>query len=300
MRVFATVVVRHEGRVLPPTSLGHGALIGRVACAALQIDDVRVSEAHAMVSLRGGGLELLALRRRFDVDGKACAEVTLRPGLRIDLAPGVSLDVVDVHLPREVIGLAWRDRCEALLHDVATITLDPEPTVSWRTDPDAAAVLWRIGDRWRAAVGAAPAIDLDFGASFDVGGVPFTVVAVPLGATRVDETRSPADRLTLVAFFDTVHIHRRGCPVVVLAGQGARLISELATAGAPIGWVALARELWRDETDDDLLRNRLDAVLRRLRQKLVGEGIRGDLVAPDGIGHLELRLGPTDTVEDRT
>lgn len=39
-----------------------GDLIGRLPGAALQIADPRVSEAHAMVSLRAGELVLLALR----------------------------------------------------------------------------------------------------------------------------------------------------------------------------------------------------------------------------------------------
>ena len=37
--------------------------------AALHLDDPRVSEAHAMVSIRGSELKLLALRGRFQIDG---------------------------------------------------------------------------------------------------------------------------------------------------------------------------------------------------------------------------------------
>ena len=35
--------------------LGHGDLIGRLESAALPLADPRISEAHAMVSLRGTG-----------------------------------------------------------------------------------------------------------------------------------------------------------------------------------------------------------------------------------------------------
>ena len=45
--------------------LGHGDLIGRLWSAALPIADARISEADAMVSLRGQELKLLALRGRF-------------------------------------------------------------------------------------------------------------------------------------------------------------------------------------------------------------------------------------------
>lgn len=50
--------------------LGHGDLIGRLWSAALCLSDPRVSEAHAMVSLREGQLRLLALRGLFAIDGK--------------------------------------------------------------------------------------------------------------------------------------------------------------------------------------------------------------------------------------
>ncbi len=45
-----------------------GDIIGRLWSAALHVDDARVSEAHALVSLRGRELQLLALRGRFAVD----------------------------------------------------------------------------------------------------------------------------------------------------------------------------------------------------------------------------------------
>ena len=44
-----------------------GDLIGRMHTAALHLDDGRVSEAHAMVSLRDGSLRLLSLRGGFSV-----------------------------------------------------------------------------------------------------------------------------------------------------------------------------------------------------------------------------------------
>ena len=71
--------------------LGPGDLVGRLSGASLQIDDGRVSEAHAMVSLRGRELKLLGLRGVFAVDGKPTDEVVLAEELAIELAPGVDL-----------------------------------------------------------------------------------------------------------------------------------------------------------------------------------------------------------------
>ena len=49
--------------------LGSGDIIGRMPTAALVLDDARVSEAHALITLRAGELRLLPLRGR-------CAVVT--------------------------------------------------------------------------------------------------------------------------------------------------------------------------------------------------------------------------------
>lgn len=70
-----------------------GDLIGRVWTAALTLEDARVSEAQALVSLRDGALVLLALRRLLRVDGREARQVVLTPGLVVDLADGVSLVV---------------------------------------------------------------------------------------------------------------------------------------------------------------------------------------------------------------
>lgn len=86
-------------------ALGPGDLIGRMATAALPIDDGRISEAHALVSLPAGELKLLGLRGRFAVDGLPCKEVVLSPGLWVELAPGLGLEVIDVELPDHMLAL---------------------------------------------------------------------------------------------------------------------------------------------------------------------------------------------------
>lgn len=55
MRAYAKILAPDDTEWL----LGPGDRIGRLASAALTIDDARVSEAHAMISLRGGELRLL-------------------------------------------------------------------------------------------------------------------------------------------------------------------------------------------------------------------------------------------------
>ncbi len=68
-----------------------GDLIGRLASADVVISDPRVSEAHALVSLRRRSLRLLGLRGALSVGGREVDVVTLAPGVRVDLAEA-SLD----------------------------------------------------------------------------------------------------------------------------------------------------------------------------------------------------------------
>lgn len=298
MRACVTVRLSCAGRIGPSIDLGHGALIGRLETAALQIDDLRVSEAHAMVSLRAGGMRLLALRRRLEVAGRPCGEVELHPGLEVVLAPGVALHVDAVTLPDAVMGLRWPGGQAALLHDVASIVLEPEPSVVWQPAANAVVQLWRMGDTWRYVQQDQAARDLVPGDTIRVGPTVFEGALIPLKTG--DATRGPGQPLHLVTFYDTVHVLRDRHPPFVIAGRGAHLISELALAGAPVGWAALSRTLWNDDEPDHVLRGRLDAVLRRLRAKLAEGGLRDDLVAVDGLGHLELRLDASDRIEDRT
>ncbi len=76
--------------------VGEGGLIGRAATAQLRLDDPSVSEAHALVSLRGRELRVLALRGRVLVNDAPVAEATLRARQRVGLGPNVVLVVEEV------------------------------------------------------------------------------------------------------------------------------------------------------------------------------------------------------------
>ena len=74
--------------------LGPGDIIGRTWTAALRLDDPGVSEAHALVSLRGETLKLLALRGRFLVDGQPSVDVDLAPGQHLRISQETELVVI--------------------------------------------------------------------------------------------------------------------------------------------------------------------------------------------------------------
>ncbi len=279
--------------------LGHGDLIGRLWSAALSLPDGRISEAHAMVSLRGQELKLLALRGRFAQGGKTRSSLLLQPGQQITLAEGVSLHVEEVQLPGAVLGIEGEGLPRQVLGGVCSLLTRPRPELIPRFLPEAPAHIWTDGEAWRLRVGTAER-ELSPGDEVDIDGRRFRAVAVELEsagrtATRLDGAVQRT--LRVVANFDTAHVFREA---LALNGLSARIVSEVVAFDGPVPWKVLARELWSQEDDEHLLRRKLDVSLSRLRAKLRAAGIRPDLVRSDGFGHLELFLHEGDRVEDRT
>ncbi|MCB9742443.1 MAG: hypothetical protein H6740_07585 [Alphaproteobacteria bacterium] len=283
--------------------LVHGDLIGRLSTAALCLDDGRVSEAHAMISLREQELRLIALRGALAVRGKPCSEVALEPGLKVLLARGLALRVEEVALPEAVLGLEGEGLARQVLPPVCSLTTAPRPKLSKGWAGEAEAWIWCAGPGWRTRLeGEAPRA-LAPGDTLEVGGLRFLAVAVPLASAGQAETRrfGGVDApLHLVAHFDTAHIHRDGDVVVGLSGVLARIVSELVSFGGPVPWQVLAGQLWPREEEPSVLRSRLDVNLSRLRRRLREARVRTDLVRSDGAGQIELLLYPHDQVEDHT
>lgn len=73
-----------------------GDILGRLPTAAVRLNDPRISEAHALVSLRGRTLRLLALRGRFAVAGGVTSDLNaLAWPVRNDSATHVALALPD-------------------------------------------------------------------------------------------------------------------------------------------------------------------------------------------------------------
>ncbi len=295
MRAFAILTGLEVDHVV-----GHGDLIGRTPTAAVVIDDPRVSEAHAMVSLRKGELHLLSLRRMVKVGGAPVADVVLAPGLVIELADEVVVTVAEVVTPRAVLGLTLPSGEVLVLPQVASLTTAPVRLHS-KLLPDAPAAIWSTGDEWRVRIGAKVA-RVEPGDAFAVDGHHFVVTVVPIGdagAASTEGAIASAVPLRLVAFYESVQIYQRGQKVHTIGGTGARILSELVAHGGPTHWEILAREIWPDEVEALPLRHRWDVALSRLRARLRNAGIR-ELVRADGTGQLALELYEGDTVEDRS
>ncbi len=156
--------------------LGHGALIGRLWSAALLLDDPRISEAHALVSQRGPDLKLLALRRRFLVDGKPVTEVALRAGQSLRFADGIDYEVLDVEGPPTVLGMeAAGMPARALPGTVALIT-QPTPAFAPAAHPGAVAHVWCAAAGWRLRPRGGRARPLEEGDEIALDGVTWRAV----------------------------------------------------------------------------------------------------------------------------
>ena len=279
-------------------TLGPGDLIGRLWSAALSLDDDRVSEAHCMVSLRGSRLKLLALRGLFSIDGRPRKETVLEAGMTVALARDLDLFVEEVTLPAWVLGLGGDGLPTQPLGGVCALVLAPHPKLVTRSEA-AVARFWSTGAQWRVRT-ASGVETLEPGWTLTTDAGTFRAVRIALSRVGAAPTSGPGRveaPMRIVCHWDMVHLHRDGEPVTSITGHGARVISELAEVGEPIGWEALARILWPEPADRHQQRRRWDVLLARLRRRLRADGIRATLVQPDGTGNFQLLLRDGDTVE---
>jgi len=283
--------------------IGPGDVIGRIWTAALQIADPMVSEAHALVSLREGALKLLGLRGRLSIGGKSLPEVNLSVGLRVGLSPATTLEVVELRVPDALLALDLPEVGFRVLSGVALLVTQPRIDLIAGASPEAAAILWGDGLTWFARLRGGGDQVLVPGSHVVVDGFRIPVVPVAIGASggiTIANPESLERPLHLIVRYDTVHIHREDAPPLTLDGIIARIVSDLATAGVPMGWQLLANDLWRDERDPVILRRNWDAALARLRKKLRDARVRADLVRSDHGGNFELLLARGDRIDDQT
>jgi hypothetical protein len=280
-----------------------GDFVGRWWTAALRLDDARISEAHAMVSLRGRDLKLLALRGRLAVERQPVSEVTLQPGLRVYLARDLWLEVEHVETPSLVLALAAPGLdAQILSGSVCSLCLSPAPLLRARYDDDAVLHLWSTGSGWRAQRPGQPVEEVGPGSAWEIDGARVELVTLSLDEAGLPATQMKGQlpaQLRLVTHYDTVHLHCEGQPPLTLSGISSRIVSELVALGGPASWETVAGLVWRDESDRFQLRRKWDVNLARLRGKLREGRVRPDLIHSDGTGNIELLLHPGDVVEDR-
>jgi len=299
--MHATTTVRTPDGQLH--ALGNGDIIGRLWFAALQLSSPHISEAHALVSLRGGKLHLLALRGVFAMKGKLLKELVIEAGQQISFARDLTVEVVEVTLPDVILGLEGEGLTRQPIPGVASLRLTPKPSLVPGARDGADAVFWSTGDGWMVREAGGNEEALEPGWTMHHPGGTVRAITLKLSQAGQSPTRQMGRMgapIRLETHWDTVHIHREGQPTVTLTGHPARVLSELGTVGTAVPWEGIARQLWTDIEDRHMLRKRFDTVVARLRRKLRSAGLNPGLVRPDGTGNFSLVLRPADTLDDRT
>lgn len=277
-------------RVMP------GGIIGRTSAASLRVLDPRVSEAHALLSLRGRELRLLGLRGSVQINGEEGADFVLLPGQDIVLGGAVTLKVVEVVVADKVLALEFGGEVRELCADAYSFVVGPPVDLVPRLIPEAAAWVWCTDDGWMVRVGTAEAQRLASGRTYSVSGTTLAVLSIPLRGLGTATAGGSA--LKLVCRTTTVHVHRRSRESLTVDARAGQLLSELALMRVPAAWGTLAEVLWPNEADPGKLRRNFDGVLARLRARLREGGVRDDLVRTDGRGNIEVFLHPGDEVVD--
>ncbi|MCK6502242.1 hypothetical protein L6R53_02365 [Myxococcota bacterium] len=284
---------------LPDTRLSVGGMIGRAPGSALCVDQPTISEAHAIVSLRGGRLVLLGLRGALEVDGERVAEVVLREGQDLRLGGSVTVHVLSVDLPRTVLAVQiGRDRTVldsgtwSVLAGPRLVRGDVEGALG-RLRPREGGWLWDQGGDVRA-VGAGAQVDLAEGVLRFVD-LPLSEASRPRTVGADAPVSLP---LRIEVWRELSRITTADGRRLDLVGHPARILRELVLNGEPTHWEELAGTIW--EGTEVHLRDSWRRQLQVLRRKLRAAGVRVDLVQSLGDGRAMLDLRSGDVLEDRT
>jgi hypothetical protein len=281
-----------------PVVLRPGDIVGRSETAALRLNEPQISEAHAMVSLRGGRLRLLALRGPLMVDGVRVKDVELEEGRVVGLGPPHTLTVLAVALPATVLALASDDHARLIPPPVASLCATG-PALVPGCVPDADALLWSDGPGLRLRLAGLADRLLGDGDSFSIGTRQWRVIAVPIASANIAAT-TPTDRawsaIVIQLRSGNVHVHHEGA-VTAFDGMPAAILETLARQRRAHRWREIASGIWPDIDDDVKLRVLWDGAMGRLRKRMRSAGIRATLVRTDNLGNIELSLGPSDRVE---
>lgn len=281
--------------------LGAGEQIGRSELAALCLDDPRISEAHAMVSLRGKGLKLLALRGRFRVGAEEHREITLESGLDVELAPGLFVTCVEVILPERVLAIEFGALPRLIPLGTTTFYTHPRPRIKHGYDPDGEAILWALGEHWRVQVmetGEVLALDAEH--AIALGTTELRTCYVSLEEMAYSKTRTSLREVKRIEVSgDRVKVWRQSSPgklPVLISGVPGRICAAVIKHEHAASVQEIIDAVWPgDASLEHTLRKRFDTGLKRLRVRLEQLGFGADVLELDGAGTLILKIPRAQT-----
>ena len=289
-----------------------GELIGRGTTAHVRIHNHAVSEVHAMLSLRGGGLELRALGGglyREPGRRKPLNRIAVQEGLTVWLCDDLSVHVAEVYFPSHVLKLfvsrrdpntGARVEHEAILAG-GVHWLRPDGSIERKHTRDDIAWVHSTGTGYcieDRATGKAH--DLEGGFQRNIGGWLVECAAIPLDDTGSDPTQVASQPLRFQVGERSVWIRSPRRAAVELRGKPAEVLAILLRSPDGIDWMDAAGRVWpvRLSTEEDvyLQRKRWDANVARARKKIRASGSRRELIrTQEGIFRVD--LDEADAVE---
>jgi len=281
-------------------------ILGRMSSAALRVVGPGISEAHALISLRGAHLWCLALRGKVQwrtepgVPLQSASELMLEPGMEIVLGETVVLMVEDVVLPdmvHAIVGLPGGAR--PLLTGQASLTIEPTVSLDDDLSPDAALWVWMDGQEWMVQVPGEAPRSVSLGDVIWEGPPTLRLGTASLAGQGTANTHGELGLpLVIEAWREQTIIRAPGGRPVVLSGKAAAIVRELVLYRVPTHWREVAEQVWADADVD--LRANFDRNRKRVAARLKSAGLRHDLLGTRGDGHYFLKLGPQDRLLDRT
>lgn len=282
-----SALVRVPGHV-GPTLCYPGDLLGRLAIARICLHDPDVSEAHGLISVRTGGLWLLALRTPWRLSDETTWQVQLTPGLELPLTASLRLCVEQVWSPDEQPALCVDGGRPQPLGWAPTSLVQTAggPVVVDGKVEGALAHLWPSeGEPWiRPRDGAAQ--PWAPGMALQIGRHTVRALLVPAVETAWTGMHARAPRTWLRVSPTRVSLRDETGRTADLTGSSAIVLYTIAAwiqehheQTAP--WLAVATALWGVKQAPSMRENLRNNVLYRLDQRLRKLGLRDDLVRRD-------------------
>ncbi len=299
---------------LPDGSLARvapGGIIGRSTRADLYLPDPRVSEAQAMVSLRGHRLKLIQLRRPIVVKGESFAQVTLKPGLQIELTKRLTMTVVEVQLPSHELVLCGvaEDPIPLAEERYAIVPAGAAEASSkqikhergpklelWYTYADGAlASIWSCTDGWALRVDGCEPDLVRPGSSWALGDsvIRFATRQRKNAVVTTQVHTEQESNICVEVTGDRVEFLKGGQTICAFTQVNGRILREIIRAhasGSSAYWVNIVDAVYGEinEASYDRRQDSFYKQLQRIRRKLKSRGLPGRVVRGNGRGEYGL------------
>lgn len=290
MRAFALCQLTGEDDLF---ELEPGDIIGRMELAALSIEDARISEAHAMISLREGELRLLALRGRFRVKQEVCSQIALTDGLEIELAQDIYLKVLEVYLPDHILGLEIPGFTQMALPQTMTLFAQNPPVIRSGYDNSGDAIFWSLDGSHRVTLlHEQRTMQLKAQDHIKIKDLEVEIISIPVNsASRPKTVPFHAAPQQLEILETGVRIVQDDTNSALITGLPGKILATLLLYGPTMTWEQIVEHVWPGDRSLELaLRRRFDCSLSRLRSRLQRLGLPAQMVRMSGTGLVTLEL----------